>query len=78
MQNKIKEIVALAIGSDPNTLPNDAEMGNPSAWDSFAQLSIIIALEQEFSLTISPDEGASLLSLSAIEAFVGKSGKSTS
>jgi len=74
MHEKIKEIVALAIGVKPDALPDDAQMGNPGSWDSFAQLNIIIALEQEFSVSIALEDTDSLSSLAAIEPYLRKVG----
>jgi acyl carrier protein len=45
--------------------------GNPEQWDSFAQLGIVLALEQEFGVSISPEQVEAMTSVDAIVRELG-------
>jgi acyl carrier protein len=67
---RIREIAADIFGEATDdvtaaTTPSDLE-----SWDSLAQLNLIAAVEDEFSLEISPEEMETLMSIEAIAALV--------
>ena len=49
-------------------------MGSFSNWDSLKQLEVLGAIEQEFSVTIDPEQALDLTSLPALVAFLASSG----
>lgn len=66
---RVTEMAADIFGVDPealsaSTTPNDVE-----EWDSFAQLNLVVAIEDEFGFAFDPSE-LSELSLGAIAGLV--------
>lgn len=67
---RVAGIAADVLGEDQQavraeTTPNDLE-----SWDSFAQLNLVMALEDEFGVQFSPDDLDAMSSISAIAALV--------
>jgi acyl carrier protein len=54
---KIKEVMAAVLGVDPSTISEDASMDSIESWNSLRQMSLVLALEEEFGVSF-PDEDA--------------------
>jgi len=71
---KIKEVMAAVLDVDPSTINEDASMDSIPSWNSLRQMSLVLALEEEFGVSF-PDEDAAnatsfkLLSLVLQEQF---------
>lgn len=71
---KIKEVMAAVLDVDPSTIGEDASMDSIESWNSLRQMSLVLALEEEFGVCF-PDEDAAnattfkLLSLVLQEQF---------
>jgi acyl carrier protein len=62
----VRRVVADVLGLDPSALGPDASPETVPGWDSVQHLSLILALEQEFSVRFAPDEIEEAVSLGAI------------
>jgi acyl carrier protein len=49
-------LISEIIGVQEETLSNESGMGNPVDWDSFAQISIMVAVEEKWNVKFSPIE----------------------
>jgi acyl carrier protein len=49
----------------PQEIPS-ASMGSLASWDSLAGITLLSLIEEEFSISISPDDAAGLLSFELI------------
>ncbi|BBY10634.1 acyl carrier protein [Mycobacterium marseillense] len=56
-QAKIKEVMAAVLGVDASTISEDASMDSIESWNSLRQMSLVLALEEEFGVSF-PDEDA--------------------
>jgi acyl carrier protein len=56
---------SLTEGSSPDTIP---------AWDSLNHLNVIMAMEQEFGVELSPDDAMSMLDVSCIRSLLRSHG----
>ncbi|BBY36633.1 hypothetical protein MMAN_07670 [Mycobacterium mantenii] len=54
---KIKEVMAAVLEVDPSTISEDASMDSIESWNSLRQMSLVLALEEEFGVSF-PDEDA--------------------
>jgi acyl carrier protein len=54
---KIKEVMAAVLGVDPSTISEDDSMDSIESWNSLRQMSLVLALEEEFGVSF-PDEDA--------------------
>ena len=51
MVSKLREIVANALDIEPDELDDSASQKNTSGWDSFALMTMVAGLEEEFKIT---------------------------
>lgn len=49
----LRLLLATAIGSPPDSIAEDAARATMPAWDSFAHLNFMLALEQAYGITLS-------------------------
>jgi acyl carrier protein len=70
LEARVRRVLSVLLKLDPSALPADAALGVLAHWDSLKQLEILGAIEQEFSVTIEPDEALDLTSLPALVAFL--------
>ena len=69
-RERIREIFRRVLRLRDSDIGPGCRMGVASGWDSLAQLNLLIALEQEFSLEISPEEGLELVDFESITRLV--------
>ncbi|MEO1008905.1 MAG: acyl carrier protein [Planctomycetota bacterium] len=58
--SQTRRIIADTLGADD--IAADASPDSVEAWDSFAHLNIVMALEQSFGVSFDPEEVGELLS----------------
>ena len=54
--DQLRNLICEILGIQLETLSFESGMGNPTEWDSFAQISIMVAAEEEWSIQLSPIE----------------------
>jgi acyl carrier protein len=54
---------------DPPEIPS-VSMGSLASWDSLAGITLLSLIEEEFGITISPDDAAALVSFELILDYV--------
>lgn len=62
-------IVAAALGCDVTSLSIDSGWNSHPDWDSFGQLSVIVAIEAAYDISISDDDVAKLATMRDIVRF---------
>jgi acyl carrier protein len=68
--SQVKEILAREWNVNATSIPDDAELNVYEKWDSLGHISILLALEAEFGIEISPASVQSLLTLPKIVAYI--------
>jgi acyl carrier protein len=53
----LKKVMATMLTVDVSTINEDSSMDNVPSWDSLRHMNLVLALEEEFKVTI-PDEDA--------------------
>lgn len=66
MENKVIEIISSILNVDKSTLTLESSPENLSNWDSLNHMNIIMALEEEFELTLSEEDIIEMLSIETI------------
>ncbi len=56
-EDALKQVMATMLNVDPSTINEDSSMDNVPSWDSLRHMNLVLALEEEFKVTI-PDEDA--------------------
>jgi acyl carrier protein len=66
VEEQIKQVIADILDVDPNSINESTNRDNTSKWDSLNHINLMIALEQEFSVTFDPTEMESMFSFADI------------
>jgi len=56
-ENTLKQVMATLLTVDVNAIDSDASMDTIPTWDSLRHMNLVLALEEEFKVSI-PDEDA--------------------
>jgi acyl carrier protein len=56
-EDDLKLLIATMLNVDASTINEDSSMDNLPSWDSLRHMNLVLALEEEFKVTI-PDEDA--------------------
>lgn len=56
-EDALKQVMATMLNVDPSNINEDSSMDNVPSWDSLRHMNLVLALEEEFKVTI-PDEDA--------------------
>jgi acyl carrier protein len=67
---QVQALVADVLGVEPSVLGAEASMETVDAWDSFQHLAIMMALEEEFGVEVTPEELLTTRSLAAMADLV--------
>ena len=72
MDSKLREILANALDIEPEELDDNASQKNMSEWDSFALITMVAALEEEFKIDLTLEEIMEMQSLQKIKQVLVK------
>ena len=72
MKTKLREILAAAIDVDSDDLTDISSPDNTPEWDSFAHMTMVAAMEEEFKITLTLDEVKSMQTLPIIEEVISQ------
>lgn len=64
---KLKSIVAIVLEVDPAEIDDNSSMDTIEAWDSIRHMDLILALEEEFGVTVPDEEAGDLTSYTLIK-----------
>jgi acyl carrier protein len=56
IQENLIVLASKVFGIPESDLTEESSMGEPSEWDSFAQISLMVALEEQYNIVFSPIE----------------------
>jgi acyl carrier protein len=72
---QIKQILSGLFNVSVESLSTESSTSNVAGWDSLGQLMVIVELEQQFGIQISPERGEELTSVARIEQFLASGGQ---
>ena len=70
MRDSVKQLMAGVFKIPAGEIPDDVIVSGIEQWDSMHHLELMMALEVEFSMTISVDQMLDLMSLESIVDFL--------
>lgn len=74
LREQVREIIATTFLMDAAELPDDVSQANCGRWSSLYHMMLILALEEQFGLTLSTNEMTSMTSLAAIVGVLNHHG----
>lgn len=69
---RLKEVLSAIIDVPVEKISNEASMDDIEEWDSLAQMNLVLALEEEFDVTIPDEEVGTMLSLPLIQSLLSE------
>lgn len=61
-EDALKQVMAMALSVEPSTIGPDASMDTIASWDSLRHMNLVLALEEEFKVSIPDDEAGNITS----------------
>ncbi len=65
-----QSFLADALGVPATSLPKDARLGAPAAWDSIGHMRLVLALEERLGRALSSEEMLGLDNVADVEALL--------
>jgi len=70
IESRIRLIFAALFRVAPNDLTENSSRDTVPAWDSLQHLNLILALEEEFGINLTPEDSTQMLNLGLIYEIV--------
>ena len=67
MAERLEEVIGSVLAVSPESLSDESSVDNTDGWDSLRQLSILLALESAYGISITTDQALDMTSISAIK-----------
>ena len=74
MAERLEEVIGSVLNMSAEELSDDSSSENTQNWDSLRQLSILLALESAYGISITTDEAVDMNSIAAIKAVLKRHG----
>lgn len=74
MSDKLDRIISEVFGIPLDEIDGDISPDSTSRWDSVTHIHLILALESEFELTLTPEEAMDMLSVNLIRIILTEKG----
>lgn len=71
-EGKLKGIVADVLDVDPTTIGPDFSMDTVEQWDSLRHMTLVLAIEEAFDITVPDEEAADITSWPLIRLVVAE------
>ena len=69
-KERIKIVMGAVFNTAPETITEDSSIDSIDTWDSLRHLNLILALEEEFEISIPNDEVGNLVNFKLIELTI--------
>ncbi len=66
-EEKLKTVISAVLSVPPSSINSDSSKDNIEGWDSLKHMNLILALEEEFQITIPDEEAGNLTSYPLIK-----------
>lgn len=75
LRRQVKDLLAKVWSIDASNIPDEVSLNQFEKWDSLGHISIVLALEERFGIPVNEETVQSLDSLSAIMAYLERTGR---
>lgn len=73
-EDKLKQVLVDILGVDARTIDGATSVDTVEKWDSLSHLNLILALEQEFGITLTGEQTVQILSYPLIKVVLEEHG----
>lgn len=70
IDERIKDVMSVVFGVDVDTINEDSSQDNIEGWESIRTLDLIVALEEEFGVTIPLEEVGNMTNFKYIKLII--------
>ena len=74
MNEKLLRIFTNTLGVQASETRDEMSMANTPGWDSVAHLNLVLSIEKEFGLQLSPEDFMRMQSVGAIKSVLAERG----
>jgi acyl carrier protein len=74
MEQKLKQIMSNIFGIEEDEITDDSSIDNIEKWDSLKHINLIIAIEEQFGISIDEDEMVEMTSFTEIKRILRDNG----
>ena len=74
MADRVAKVVADVFGVPMDSVNDSRGPTDIEQWDSLGHITLVLALESEFQVRLSPDDATEMLSVASIKAVLAKCG----
>jgi acyl carrier protein len=71
---KLKRTLSEVLGVPESEIDDDTSMDTVAAWDSLKHLSLVLAIEERFGLSLSEEQSLEILSYPLVKAVLSEHG----
>lgn len=73
-EENLKQVLADVFGLDVSEVNEETSVDTVEAWDSLKHLNLVLALEEQFKVTLTEEETVQILNYSLIKVVLGEHG----
>lgn len=71
-KERIKSVMSAVFGVSPESINEESSKDNIPSWDSLKHLNLVLALEEEFDISIPDEEVGNLVNFKLIEYTINE------
>lgn len=75
LENRLHDVLFKILGVPVESITDETSPDNTAEWSSMAHLSVIMAIEDEFGIQLSPEETMEMLSVRLIRLYLEETGR---
>lgn len=75
LEARLHDLFSKVLGISPDSISDDSSPDNTPEWSSIAHLNLIMAIEDEFEIQLSPEQTLEMLSLRLIKLYLEETGR---
>ncbi|MCB1203766.1 MAG: acyl carrier protein [Verrucomicrobiae bacterium] len=75
LEARLHDLLSKVLGIPPGSISDDLSPDNTPEWSSIAHLNLILAIEDEFDIQLSPEETLEMLSVRLIRLYLEETGR---
>jgi acyl carrier protein len=72
MENTLRDVMATVLGIPAGSIGDDTSMDTVESWDSIKHMNLVLAIEEEFGISIPDEDAANITSYPLIRLVLSE------